>query len=180
MYCVKYYELPSYPGQRFLVIDVPTVTKPGYNDGLFVSKSHKNIVYEFNYPFTVMSLVSCHCLDFTAQQITSVMKVVHLPPVKAQYIVASSGSSLESAISSGFFSLRYWTIRFASLDKREQSKYNAPDKLLEYIKKKTLLLFDRSFPFRVNTGSSVRVEKKCIETRLWTRVVFHRKCYVVW
>jgi len=162
-YCVQYYQLPFFPGHRFLVIDSPTIKKPGFQKNIHVSHSHKDIKYDYLYPPDPMSLTSVFCLDSVVHQVTSVMKVAHLTAIDAQFIVVANPGSLEASIQSGFYSKEYWLGRYKALTVYEQKRFGSGNRLFEHIKDKTLLLFDRSFPFRRGQNGKWKVENSIVK-----------------
>jgi hypothetical protein len=163
MYCVQYYALPFFPRQRFLVIDVITTRKPGFQRGLHCSSSHKDIKYDYLYPPDPMGLTSCYCLDTVTQSVTSAMGVPHRTAVEAQFILVANAGSLESSIHSGFFTKEYWTVRYNSMSKHEQSRFGSIDRLLLHIRQKTVLFFERSFPYRRGHMTAWRVENSVVK-----------------
>jgi len=157
-YCAQYYQLPLFPGHRFLVVDVPTFVKPGFPRGPHVSVSHKDINYYHWYPPEIMAIESAFSLDYVATSIMSTMKIKVKGPLDSQFIIVSNFASLDAAIKSGFFSKEYWENKRERMLKSDRVKYGKISTLLNTIKQKTLLFLERTFPFRRGSSSRWHVE----------------------
>lgn len=147
-YCVKYYTLPMFPFQKFLVIDVPLVKKPGFCDSLFFSSSDPEMTVDIDFPTSPMKLSTVYPLDPAMSNIASVLRIKSADILKSQYIAVSNTAALTTAVVSGFFSFHKVSQIYYSLDIVEQKRFGSVGSLETYLRDKTLLFFERTFPFR--------------------------------
>jgi len=108
-YCVQYYKLPMFLGQRFVVWDVVHVSKPGKllmpevssNCGIDMEEWKRQHFSRY------MLLESGYPLDSSAKQMMRTLGVVELSLDRAQYLIATAQSTVEALLSGGFYTIDF-------------------------------------------------------------------------
>jgi len=144
-YCHSYYSLPAFPGQRYVIVDLPE-NMPPYPRLRYVgvSSTEKIKVKHVKVKTPAFVCSKYYALDDLSKQIMDKVGAKASEDfMDAQFIVFSKISSIQTAILRTIYTIPYLTTYI----KMKKLQYT-PVHLLEKIKNKTVYLPRKNFPFR--------------------------------
>jgi len=157
-YCVQYYSVPMFLGQQFVVWDVTHMKKPGLQIMPEISANcpFDKREWERRYRSKYMVLTSFFSVDEGAKNMLRNIGVEEVRVSEAQYIVATSQSTVEKLIGIGFYTTKY----HIDYEKRNQKNFRSFGSKGKYVipiidenyvmelRNRTLVITEKSFPFR--------------------------------
>lgn len=154
LFCQKYYKLPMFKEQKYVVWDIDSHIYPGLK--MLSNMSVSMYAYDEYSPISTLwkkehslKMVipnSGFPLDAQMHQIMINYNIPVLPIVQAQYLLASSEFGINSAFRLGVYTEDYWIKKMKR--QGEELKYKAAVSLVNKMKDKTMLFYHHTFPFR--------------------------------
>jgi hypothetical protein len=161
-YCVQYYTVPMFLGQCYVVWDVVSMKKPGK---LLMPEVSTNTLFDVKewqerYISRYMVIDSYYPLDESSRQMMRNLQVRETTISEAQFLVSSSQNTVEVMISIGFYTEEYQKeyrkkehkiqggFKKNKKNKENKEQVKIDENFISEIKNRTLIITEKSFPFR--------------------------------